>query len=181
LHVYPEYIFFSLIQPHTRAHLINGQEIHCVVGKNYFVTVPKRDSKGAQDAYERVAQNASAWRLGASYFLYLAAQHVIDAYYPLLDRMSQALYRLEEDFMLNGTKDKLRKPIYAMKQQFIHIFSMVFLPLTFLTSLFELNFVSLSDPVVLPISGRVMFLGVLTLMVFSVAAIIYFFRRRGWI
>jgi len=104
--------------------------------------------------------------------------------------MSQALYRLEEDFMLNGTKDKLRKPgtkdklrkpIYAMKQQFIHIFSMVFLRLTFLTSLFELNFVSLSDPVVLPISGRVMFLGVLTLMVFSVAAIIYFFRRRGWI
>jgi magnesium transporter len=61
------------------------------------------------------------------------------------------------------------------------IFSMIFLPLTFFTGLFELNFVTTSDPITLPISGQTMFIAVIGLMIFSATAMIYLFRRRGWL
>ncbi len=61
------------------------------------------------------------------------------------------------------------------------IFSMIFLPLTFLSGLFELNFATTSEPVVLPISGQTMFLVVVSLMILSAALMALIFRRRGWI
>ena len=61
------------------------------------------------------------------------------------------------------------------------IFSMIFLPLTFLSGLFELNFATTSEPVVLPVSGQTMFLTVISLMILSAALMALFFRRRGWI
>lgn len=61
------------------------------------------------------------------------------------------------------------------------IFSMIFLPLTFLTGLFELNFATTSDPIVLPIDGKVMFFLVVAAMIISAAGMTIVFRRRGWL
>ncbi len=61
------------------------------------------------------------------------------------------------------------------------IFSMIFLPLTFLSGLLELNFATTSEPVVLPITGQTMLLVVISLMILSAVLMTYVFRRRGWI
>jgi magnesium transporter len=61
------------------------------------------------------------------------------------------------------------------------IFSMIFLPLTFFTGLFELNFATTSNPLVLPINGTFMFLFVIMCMVVSAAFMTITFRRRGWL
>jgi magnesium transporter len=184
-------------------------------------------------------------------------QFVIDAYYPLLDRLSMQLNTLEEALMANGKPaDTARKPLYIIKQQLIslrqmigpqrevlsnaigeerisekaeirdllrHLYerllriydvvdaqrdlsnnvldmiesrdsnklaatvnrltllSMIFLPLTFITSLFELNFATTSEPVILPISGRAMLWLVLGLMALSVGGMAYLFKKRGWL
>jgi Mg2+ and Co2+ transporter CorA len=58
---------------------------------------------------------------------------------------------------------------------------MIFLPLTFFTSLFQLNFTTASDPLVLPVSGGVLF-GLIVLMMFaSVMLLMVLFKKRGWI
>lgn len=263
--VYKDYLFLSLFQPYMQVqkrageaglHVI-GKEIHCLIGEHYFVTVRQADATAVDDAYDRVAQNEDAWTRGVAYFLYLTAQHVVDAYYPLLDRISSLLNDYEERLMLNGRSEKeARKPVYRVKQQLIHmrqmvapqrevlssvigeqrlaadsetrdlfrhlyerlmrvydvidsqrdlssnvldmisnqesrqlvevvnrltIFSMVFLPLTFLTNLFELGFATTQDQIVLPISGGALFMIVVGLMIGSAGFLFVFFKRRRWL
>jgi magnesium transporter len=257
LMVYQRYLFLSLFQPWLHLNKIEGKEIHCLIGENFFITLRKPDAKAVDEAYDRVAQNVSHWRQGVSYFLYLTTQYVLDSYYPLLDRVSDQLNTLEENFMNNGgSTKKVRKPVYVIKQKLIslrqmvapqrevlsnvigeerlsrngetrdlfrHLYerllriydvidaqrdlstnvldmiesqennkmaeavnrltvlSMIFLPMTFLTSFFELNIVQSSEPFVLPISGGIMFFFVMVMMFGSAVMMAVLFRRRGWI
>ncbi len=264
--VYNDYLFLSLFQPHIQVQKqvangggihVRGKEIHCLIGEHYFVTVRRSDAKAVDEAYDRVAQNADVWHRGVAYFLYLTAQHVVDAYYPLLDRISNLLNDYEEQMMLGGRADQqARRPVYRVKQQLIHlrqmiapqrevlsnvigeqrlaadsetrdlfrhlyerlmrvydvidsqrdlssnvldmisnqesrslvevvnrltIFSMVFLPLTFFTNLFELGFVTTMDQVILPISGGLLFVIVIGMMIGSASFMIIYFKRRRWL
>lgn len=254
--VYPSYLFLTLFQPHIHLNRVEGKEIHCLITDNCFITVRTSDTDTVDDAYDRVAQNPDAWHSGVAHFLYLTSQHVIDAYYPLLDRISNQLNSLEELLLNGGVEDKTRKPIYRIKQQLINlrqmvapqrevfssvigekrvsensdirdlfrhlyerllrvydvidsqrdlssnvldmmqnqesrrmaeavnrltVFSMIFLPLTFLTGLFELNFATTSDSMVLPISGGLMFGVVVVAMVLSATMMTFMFKRRRWL
>lgn len=256
--VYPSYLFISLFEPQIRLSRVEGKEIHCIVTDKCFITVRDSNAETVQAAYDRVAQNPDAWESGVAYFLYLTAQYVIDAYYPLLDRVSYQLNVLEESLLNNGeAKDKnARRPVYRIKQQLIAlrqmvapqrevfssvigerrvaensntrdlfrhlyerllrvydvidsqrdlssnvldmmqnqesqrlveavnrltIFSMIFLPLTFFTGLFQLNFTTTPEPMVIPVSGTVLFMSITTAMILSAGLMIYFLRRRGWL
>ncbi len=258
--VYPSYLFLSLFEPQIKGGQVRGQEIHCVITDNCFITVRPSGVDALKDAYERVAQNPDAWTSGVAYFLYLTAQHVIDSYYPLLDRISNQLNTLEEKLLDHGIdvviSDSARKPVYRIKQQLINlrqmvapqrevisnligekrvgensairdlfrhlyerllrvydvidsqrdlssnvldmmqnqhsrkmveavnrltVLSMIFLPLTFFSGLFELNFAITPNPVVLPIPGSVMLFLVLFAMAFSSGMMMFMFRRRGWL
>lgn len=283
LMVYPDYLFLSLFQPHitvvkadddkkkkksrigedtqTRLNItqtVTGKEIHCLIGECFFITIRKSNTQAVDEAYDRVTQSADSWSRGVAYFLYLTAQHVIDAYYPLLDRISNMLNDYEERLMANGGKlsQATRKPVYRVKQQLIRlrqmvapqrevlssvigeqrlsdnietrdlfrhlyerlmrvydvidsqrdlsstildmldnqesrqlvevvnrltIFSMVFLPLTFFTGLFELGFATTSDPLVIPIRGATLFVLVIGLMIGSASLMAAYFKRRGWL
>jgi magnesium transporter len=61
------------------------------------------------------------------------------------------------------------------------IFSMIFLPLTFLASLFELDFITTAEPFELPISGTVLSMVVIGMMLVSAVSMYWMFRRRGWL
>lgn len=61
------------------------------------------------------------------------------------------------------------------------IFSMIFLPLSFLTGLFELNFATTSNPLILPINGGIMLLIVIFAMIASAGVMTYVFKQRGWL
>lgn len=260
LMVYPKYLFLSLFEPRIKSGVVTGEEIHCVMTDNCFITVRPSSVDVVIDAYERAAQNPDAWTSGVAYLLYLTAQRVVDAYYPLLDRISNQLNTLEESLLnVDGESsidDKARRPVYRIKQQLINlrqmvapqrevissvigeqrlgetdnirdlfrhlyerllrvydvidsqrdlssnvldvmqnlesrrmveavnrltIFSMIFLPLTFLSAFFELNFATTSQPVVIPIDGSIMFGLIILAMVISTIAMTVMFRRRGWL
>lgn len=122
--VYPEYLFLSLFEPRTQQRKILTDEIHCLIGSQFFITV-RKDSKSAVDgAYERAAQIPTSWNQGISYLLYLTSQSVIDAYYPLMDKISDQLNDMEESIMLNGGKI-LEKDVFRIKQQLIALRQMV--------------------------------------------------------
>lgn len=253
--IYPRYLFLSLFQPVTKGSAVEGKEIHCIIGEHFYVTVRKSDVTGLEAAYNRVVQNPASWQRGVSYFLYLTAQHIIDTYYPLLDRISNQLNELEEKLLSDGSDKQAQKAVYRIKQQLIglrqmiapqrevlsnligedrvssngdirdlfrHLYerllgiydvidsqrdlsnnvleiianqqsrkmgeavnrltiiSLVFLPFTFFIGLFDSNFITIGESVVLPINGLAISIGIVVLMIISVIGMRSVFRRRGW-
>lgn len=122
--VYPECLFLSLFQARVEKTTIISDEIHCIIGLNFFLTVRQESSSAVEGAYERAAQNAEYWRRGVTYFLYLAMQFIVDSYYPLIDRISNQLNKLEEQAMVNGGKE-LQRSVFRIKQQLINLRQMV--------------------------------------------------------
>lgn len=125
LMIYPNYMFLSLFQPRIQVDRVLGEEIHCLIGANYFVTIRSEESSSIYSAYERAAHNLESWDAKVRDFLYLTTQFVIDAYYPLLDRISTRLDSLEEK-VLDGEKEKASQQIlYRTKQQLISLRQMI--------------------------------------------------------
>lgn len=123
--VYPSYFFLSLFQPITQSKAIVGKEIHCIIGDHFCITVRPADASALEEAYDRVAQNPDSWNRGVAYFLNLIAQHVIDTYYPLLDRISNQLNVLEEKFLNDNDDKNAQKSVYRIKQQLIRLRQMI--------------------------------------------------------
>ena len=242
--VYPRYLFLSLFQPYvpSNGNGIIGREIHCIIGEHFCVTVRQADTSALEAAYDRVAQNPDSWSRGVAYFLYLTAQHVIDTYYPLLDRINNQLNELEEKLLNDGGDKQAQKSVYRIKQHLIglrqmiapqrevlsnlmgeqrvssdddirdlfrHLYgrllgiydvidlqrdltnnvldiiahqqsrkvgqavnrltiiSMVFLPFTFFVGLFDSNFFTIGESVILPINGLVISIVVTLMMIAS--------------
>jgi magnesium transporter len=80
------------------------------------------------------------------------------------------------DMMENQESRKLTEAVSRLT-----ILSMIFLPLTFIAGLFQLNFATTSNQLVLPVSGEMMFVIVMVAMIFSVAIMGLVFKRQGWL
>jgi magnesium transporter len=253
--VYPDYLFLSLFQPRIRLNKVLGEEIHCIIGEHFFITVRKGGKTAVDNAYERVAQVPDSWRSGTAYFLYLTSQYVVDSYYPLLDNISNQLNELEEKVLANGGGVS-QKSVFRIKQQLIElrqmvapqrevlssvigeerigktgenrdlfrhlyerllriydvidaqrdltsnvldliesqestklgnavnrltIFSMIFLPLTFIISLFGLNFVTTEPELRIPLSGESVLLLIILITIVMGLTLTWLFRRKGWL
>ncbi|MEM9955441.1 MAG: magnesium transporter CorA family protein [Chloroflexota bacterium] len=61
------------------------------------------------------------------------------------------------------------------------VFSMIFLPLTFIIGFFELNFITPESPFLIPISGTVLFVGLILVMLMIVSGMLWYFRRQKWL
>lgn len=123
--IYQDYMFLSLFQPQMATGQVRGDEVHCLVGAKYFITVRKSSTTTVEGVYNRAAQNEEAWRRGTTYFLYLVIQAIIDSYYPLLDRISIQLFELEEKTLSNGEAKTSQKSVYRIKQQLIALRQMI--------------------------------------------------------
>jgi magnesium transporter len=252
--VYPNYIFLSLFQPQFRLKKVYAHEIHCLIGENFYVTVRRAETKPVDEAYNRISKDEASWERGVAYCLFLTTQFVVDAYYPLLDKINFTLDDLESIVLTGGKVSQ--HAIYHIKHQlttlrqmlapqrellsdvigqerlirtpenrdlFRHLYerllrvydvldsqrdftsnvldliqsqesfrltnavnrltilSMIFLPLTFLVGLFELNFITTDPGLVIPISGSLMFLVILGVITLSTGMMSWFFRRKGWL
>jgi magnesium transporter len=125
LMVYPAYIFLSLLEPNVKQSKVEGTEVHCVIGERFLFTARGTNTKSVEAAYDRAAQDNAIWQRGLGYFLYLTCQNAIDAYYPLLDRISNQLNRFEEQLMIGGADKVSRQPVYSVKQQLINLRQMI--------------------------------------------------------
>ncbi len=254
--VYPAYIFLSLFQPQVSVGQVKGDEIHCLMGQNYLITVRKASSTTVENVYNRTAQNDETWQRGATYFLYQVLQAIIDSYYPLLDRISTQLFELEEKTLDNGEGKSAQKSVYRIKQQlvalrqmiapqrevlsnaigearisespasrdlFAHLYerllriydvidaqrdlsnnvldllqnqesarlteavnrltiiSIIFLPLTFLVSLFSLNFITTEPELEIPLPGWLFFILLTLITLLAGTLLAWLFRKRGWL
>ncbi len=113
---YDGYLFLSLTTSMRDNGEVHPHELEIFLGADYLVTV-HREPLGALDA---VRQHIGTMRLTerADFLLYLIADHMVDAYFPLLDEIEDEIDALEDEILANATQETLQR-IYDLKRQLV--------------------------------------------------------------
>jgi len=249
---YPDYNFSVLFVADLVGDELALREHHLFVGAHYLVTVHQEPSPELKQLQERIHKSPELAHDKPSFLTYLAIDTIIDATFPVLDKLDDVVDALEDDitnkatrqslariYNLKHTVSELRRFLGAQRDVFqkltthgIHlqqddmtlyyrdvydhmirqyetadslrdlltgamdvylstvsnrlnettkaltVIASLFLPLSFLTGFYGMNFAYLVTVLESPYLAFV--IGVVT-MLGAVAIQLYFFKRRGWL
>jgi magnesium transporter len=249
---YPDYNFTVLFVAGLSNDDLALREHHLFVGPHYLVTVHNEPAPELKQLQDRIHKSPELTRGKPAFLTYLAIDTLIDASFPVLDKLDDEVDELEDDitehasqqsltriYHLKHTVSELRRFLGAQRDVFqalithgIHLqqddmtlyyrdvydhivrqyetvdglrdlltgamdvylstvsnrlnvtmktltaIASLFLPLSFLTGFYGMNFAYLTNVLESPYAA--FSVGVAT-MVIAVLIQLYFFRRRGWI
>ena len=121
LEEYGDYLFIVLHAfacPKGDPRDVDPQEVHAFLGQNYLVTVHDSDVAAIDMVWKRVEGDANLGRRGVDFILYLVANTIVDANFPIIDLLSDHLDELEESVLNGGSPDDLTK-IFALKRTLV--------------------------------------------------------------
>ena len=249
---YEEYNFSVLFVAELSGDELALREHHLFVGAHYLVTVHLEPSPELKQLQERVQKSPELAHGKPSFLTYLAIDTIVDASFPVLDKLDDVVDALEDEvtqkasreslariYNLKHTVSELRRFLGAQRDVFqkltthgIHlqqddmtlyyrdvydhmirqyetadslrdlltgamdvylstvsnrlnettkaltVIASLFLPLSFLTGFYGMNFAYLVNVVESPIIALV--IGIATMVVATFIQL-YFFKRRGWL
>ena len=79
------------------------EEIDIFLGPNYLITIHKGASKAIADTRKRMEKHPEHTGKHAAYLLYILLDTVIDAYFPAMDALDEAIDSIETDVYEGGT------------------------------------------------------------------------------
>ncbi len=112
---YGDYLFVSFTTSTRGNGEIHVQEMEAFVSRAYLITI-HRESLPALDA----ARQRAPARPRADFLLYLIADAMTDAYFPLLDEIEDEIDALEDQILETPTGATHRR-IFALKQQLVYL------------------------------------------------------------
>jgi magnesium transporter len=121
LEEYGEYLFVVL---HAFAHPegdiceIAPHEVHFFLGRDYLVTVHDSDVPPLDAVWKRIEGDASLGRRGVDFVLYLISDAIVDANFPIIDRINDALEDIE-DSVLKGQDPRDLARIFDLKRTIV--------------------------------------------------------------
>jgi magnesium transporter len=77
-------------------------ELHLIIGERYLVTVHWGDSHAVTEVRDRWRQGADSVATSAAGLLYTVLDTLADGYFPLLDRLSERIDRLQDSIFAGG-------------------------------------------------------------------------------
>ncbi len=131
LHEYDEQLYLIFHAIITHKHSVAGeenaesfrfdlQEIDCLVGHDYVVTIHSHPLSCFDDLRKRWQRSPTLMQTGPAYLLYELMDEVLDDYFPLLDEMDDHIDYLE-DRMLQGNGRNLSGEIFALKRNLLRV------------------------------------------------------------
>lgn len=116
--VYSDYIFLiwhALKEKEVRKR-IAGVQVDVFLGHGYLVSVHKEPVEEITHFFERCERNPDIMAKGADWLLHTLLDEIVDAYFPVLDRISDAVDRLEEAMFQMPTEEQIKK-LFVYKHQ----------------------------------------------------------------
>lgn len=110
---YHGYLFLSLTAMTRQSGELVPQEMEAFLGPDYLITVHREPLSALEQMREHWKANSRA-----DFLLYLIADHLVDAYFPLLDEMEDEIDELEDAILENATQATLHR-IFRLKQQLV--------------------------------------------------------------
>jgi magnesium transporter len=109
------YLFLSLTTTARENTELRAQEMEAFLGPDYLITVHREPLPALDAVREHFAANTRA-----DFMLYLIADHMVDAYFPLLDEMDDEIDALEDQILENATQATMQR-IFTLKQQLVFL------------------------------------------------------------
>jgi magnesium transporter len=249
---YPEYNFVVIFQADWQGDDVSFLEHHLFVGPYYLITVHNEPAPALAELQIRIEKSPALTKGQPAFLTYLVVDALVDATFPVLERVDETVDRMEDEIIQKAAPDsldriyhlkhsvtELRRYLGAQRDVFqrlithgIHlqqqdmtlyyrdvydhivrqyetvdslrdllssamdvylstvsnrlnqttkaltVIASLFLPLSFLTGFYGMNFSYLTTVLELPYWAFAVGLGT---MLISIAIQLYFFRRRGWI
>jgi magnesium transporter len=95
-------------------------ELHAFLGQRFLVTVHSDTLPALEDVWQRVKGNPKAIERGVDFVYYLIADRMVDANFPILDRIGDELEQIEDNVLQRPRKQDLAK-IFELKRQLVQM------------------------------------------------------------
>jgi magnesium transporter len=93
-------------------------ELHAFLGKNYLVTVHSGDIPSLEQVWERVTDNPTLLERGVDFVYYLIASRLVEANFPILDRITDELEEIEDRVLSAPAREDLGR-IFELKRRLV--------------------------------------------------------------
>ena len=119
-HVLVAYEIVSAAKDPERYHL---GEVHLIGGERYLVTVHWGDSPAVKQVRERWRENADSVATTKGGLVYEVLDTIADGYFPILDRLSDRIDRVQDGIMAGGTEagPKALRDVLLLKRQLLEL------------------------------------------------------------
>ncbi len=117
---YPDYNFTVVFQALWENDDVVLREHHLYVGPHYLVTVHQEPSPALAKVYDRVAKSPGLTKGQPAFLTYLVIDALVDATFPTLERLDDAVDELEDDIIAKATSELLDR-IYHMKHAVVEL------------------------------------------------------------
>ncbi len=114
-------VFHALLKQEKTEHFsVHLQEIDCLVGPDYVVTLHTEEISPFEDLRKRWERHPTLMQPGPAYLLYELMDEVLDDYFPLLDVMDDHIDDMENR-MLEGDGQNLSGEIFGLKRSLLQV------------------------------------------------------------
>ena len=117
---YPEYNFTVVFQALWEHDQVLLREHHLYLGPHYLVTVHQEMSSALVQVRDRVAKSPGLTKGQPAFLTYLVIDALVDATFPALERLDDAVDELEDDIIAKATSELLDR-IYHMKHAVVEL------------------------------------------------------------
>jgi magnesium transporter len=93
-------------------------ELHAFLGRNYLVTVHSGDISSLEQVWERVTDNPALLERGVDFIYYLIASRLVEANFPILDRITDELEEIEDRVLSAPAREDLGR-IFELKRRLV--------------------------------------------------------------
>jgi magnesium transporter len=97
---------------------VDPLEMHAFLGPNYLVTVHAAQIPALDAVWKRIEGDPNLGQKGADFVLYLVADAVVDANFPIIDLLSDHLDQIE-DSVLEGPKSEDLTKMFELKRTLV--------------------------------------------------------------
>jgi magnesium transporter len=121
LEEYSDYLFLVLhafCLPKGDVCDVEPQEVHFFLGRDYLVTVHAAELASLDAVWKRVEGDASLGRRGVDFLVYLISDAVVDANFPIIDRLNDALEDIEDSVLRRQDQHDLTR-IFELKRTLV--------------------------------------------------------------
>jgi magnesium transporter len=119
LEEYDGYIFFVLHLSYLgNDERIETDELHTFLGSRFIVSVHNKHMEIVDLCFMRYKDEPHTLEKGCDFMFYILSDHLVDQYFPLLDKIEDEIDELE-DRIISSTDSKSLTKIFLMKQDLV--------------------------------------------------------------